>query len=872
MDESLMADYIYNLLNDSYGHIYGDHEFELTLEKYIDESEINPFELAEKKRKDEKDADKLIDDTKNEVKTEEIRTLEANFYERTLARTDVDIFFLADNTGSMGGVISSVRDNAQTILDGLRADLNGDPRFAAGSTKVNARFGVGRYLGDPSEYGETATSAYELMLEMTDSDKSIKDALDKWYAWGGGDIPEGNFYAIQQAITNGAATPRDDTLKTEKATGWRTDAAKVLVIFGDAPSWQNSVNEKELKALLRANPDVKLVFIDTGDLNGNNSNVRNYGSTDTQQVKDAAVELADASGGIYVDMRGIDLDKLKEAVVDAVFDALADNTWQGGMLARVGTNESQQWRVRTPSSVMATSKDEGKTLNFELRSPNKPTSTFTVDTTARTRVSGTGYYEGVITGATDIFGQDMSKELKDKRKGAVYHTNDNNSFMRFILRNDDGAAVEGYYGERLTDAAKLPPIVTKTISSYDMRHRVIAPYPGESTAAGAMKLFVNWTGGDVYGIETNAQLAGGTGTAIFIGKRKVVDSKGTEIGGVDRARTEISGSYLFKTRATGSNSLVIRNAARDTTTLQMYGKNGAEGLGGTFGALFDRSRGDPDLTSMTMSGFRKQASVKNTDELVKNDTWKGYAAGWVKKDGTVQSAYSSNPDEVQIALSPAGDSVTANVNMRIGGTGTSVGFANADSEVDGENLYITKDAFVAVKDIHGKPSYVAAAGDDGLDYMTWGVWSVEAAHSGMAGTTVLDGSHWIAGTMTPTHDMPTTGTASYAGQVRGTAYEGGALHALNGTSNLTANFGTGNIGGQLNINYANGGAYATSNLSSVSIVNGNQFGGSLGGTDNVGNIQGGFYGPGAAEVGGNWSINKNGGVSQATGVFTGKKK
>jgi len=344
------------------------------------------------------------------------------------------------------------------------------------------------------------------------------------------------------------------------------------------------------------------------------------------------------------------------------------------------------------------------------------------------------------------------------------------------------------------------------------------------------------------------------------------------ISGIDRDRTEIIGSYLFKTRETSSNPLVIRDAARDTTTLQMYGKNGAEGLGGTFGAVFDRSWGNPDLSSMTMSGFRNQTSVKNTDELVKNDTWKGYAAGWVKNGGTVKSAYSSNPDEVQIALSPALDSVTANVNMRIDGTGASVGFANVASEVDGENIYITKDAFVAVKDIHGTPSYVAAAGDDGLDYLTWGVWSVEAAHSGMVGATVLDGSHWIAGTMTPTHDMPTTGTASYAGQVRGTAHEGGALHALNGTSNLTANFGTGNIGGVLNINYANGGAYATSNLSSVSIHNGNQFGGSLGGADNVGNIQGGFYGPGAAEVGGNWSINKNGGVSQATGVFTGQKK
>jgi len=533
------------------------------------------------------------------------------------------------------------------------------------------------------------------------------------------------------------------------------------------------------------------------------------------------------------------------------------------MLARVGASKTQQWRVRTPSSVIATSTDEGKTLNFELRTPNKPTSMFTVDTTARTRVSGTGYYEGVITGATDIFGQDMSKELKDKRKGAVYHTNDNNSFMRFILRNDDGAAVEGYYGERLKNAATLPPSATKTISSYDMRHRVIDPTSGGlSSAAGAMKLFVNWRDEDVYGIETNAQLAGGTGTALFIGK-------------VDRERTELTGSYLYKTRDTGGKSLVIRDAARDTTTLQMYGKNGVEGLGGTFGAVFDQGGGKPNLSAMTMSGFRNQETVAKKKSESDN-TWKGFAAGWVRDSGAVKLAYSSNPDEVRIDFSQATDQVKAgvktSVNMRLDGTGASVGFANEWHEVDGTNVYLNKDAFVAVKDMNGTPSYVAAAGDDGLDYMTWGVWSVEAAHSGMAGATVLDGSHWIAGRMTQDVDMPTTGTATYNGRVHGTAYERGALHALDGTSRLEANFGTGTIGGQLNINYANGGAYATSDLSSVSIRNGNQFGGSLVGADNVGNIQGGFFGPGAAEVGGNWSINKNGGVSQATGVFTGKKK
>jgi len=310
----------------------------------------------------------------------------------------------------------------------------------------------------------------------------------------------------------------------------------------------------------------------------------------------------------------------------------------------------------------------------------------------------------------------------------------------------------------------------------------------------------------------------------------------------------------------------------------MYGKNGAQGLGGTFGAVFDQGSWGGDLSAMTMAGFRNQASVKNTNEPVKSVTWTGYAAGWVKSGGSVQLAYSSNPNEVQITLNPAEDSVTTNVNMRIDGTGASVGFANAASKVEGKNIHIAKNAFVAVKDIHGTPSYVAAAGsDDGLDYQTWGVWSVESAHTGASGATVLDGSHWIAGTMTSLADMQIrTGTATYKGHVHGTAYEGGALHALEGTSTLIANFENNTIGGKFNVNYVNGSAYAVAeigtNVQAVEIRNDNQFGGPLGGAGVTGSIHGAFYGLGAAEVGGNWSINKDNGASHATGIFGGKEE
>ena len=50
--------------------------------------------------------------------------------------TNVDVFFLADNTGSMGSTITKAMTGASAILNALPATY---------------QFGVGRYFGDPAE-------------------------------------------------------------------------------------------------------------------------------------------------------------------------------------------------------------------------------------------------------------------------------------------------------------------------------------------------------------------------------------------------------------------------------------------------------------------------------------------------------------------------------------------------------------------------------------------------------------------------------------------------------------------------------------------------------------------------------------------------
>lgn len=156
----------------------------------------------------------------------------------------VDILFLADNTGSMGSVIDSVKSTSSALLTSLNA------------TFADARFSVARYLGDPSESGEDFNSAYDVITPLTASSASVTAGINGWFAGGGGDGPEANFYALHQAVTNGASTcPGLGSSPgfcggSGEAIGWRPGASKVILWFGDVASHQNTVTLDNVKAAL----------------------------------------------------------------------------------------------------------------------------------------------------------------------------------------------------------------------------------------------------------------------------------------------------------------------------------------------------------------------------------------------------------------------------------------------------------------------------------------------------------------------------------------------------------------------------------------------------------------------------------------------
>lgn len=217
------------------------------------------------------------------------------------AVSKVDVFFLADNTGSMGGLITNAKAVAGSLLSGLSASY------------ADINFGVGRYLGDPGESGYNQTTAYTMMQGITSDATATQTAINGWFASGGGDGPEANFYALQQAATDGALT--SGGLTSGQVTGWRTGAQKVIVWFGDAVSHTMSVTQAEVIAALTGENVIVAALNTRGAASGIDTSgqatavAAATGGTVTNNVSssDAAAVQADIEAAIAAATSTIDL-------------------------------------------------------------------------------------------------------------------------------------------------------------------------------------------------------------------------------------------------------------------------------------------------------------------------------------------------------------------------------------------------------------------------------------------------------------------------------------------------------------------------------------------------------------------------------------
>ena len=214
----------------------------------------------------------------------------------------VDFYFLADNTGSMGGVIRNV------------ANVSGELLNALGSVYTNAAFGVGRYLGDPSEPGVTFDSAYDVMQPITTNRTAVTTAVGNWFASGGGDGPEANLYALQQAATNGANTAGPNTGSGE-STGWRAGAQKVVLWFGDVVGHQNTVTLANAISALN-DEDVIVVALNS---RGAGSGIDGSFAEGTSDARNQSSTIAAATAGAEVDnFASVNINSIVSTIVGAI--------------------------------------------------------------------------------------------------------------------------------------------------------------------------------------------------------------------------------------------------------------------------------------------------------------------------------------------------------------------------------------------------------------------------------------------------------------------------------------------------------------------------------------------------------------------------
>jgi hypothetical protein len=231
----------------------------------------------------------------------------------------VDVFFLADTTGSMGSYIAAVQSSASTILSST-------------SGLGDVWYGVGEYKDVGDVY------VYRLNTSITSNTVDVQSGINLWSASGGGDYPESAFYGLQQAATG---------------AGWRTGSTRILVWFGDAPPQTTSlgVDETVATSALTA-ADIEVEAIDL------------FGLNDTG----AAQRIANATGGTL--FSGINTASLVTTITNAIISAVNSYSTVGLDLSEVPAGVTVTY---TPLSYTG-SYDRSTTETFDF------SVTFTGDT------------------------------------------------------------------------------------------------------------------------------------------------------------------------------------------------------------------------------------------------------------------------------------------------------------------------------------------------------------------------------------------------------------------------------------------------------------------------------------------------------------
>ena len=226
-----------------------------------------------------------------------------------------DVYFLADTTGSMGSVIDTVKAGATNIMNTLHGAF------------PNMAFGVGNY----KDFANGDPYCFQHQSSPSVNPAQSQAAINNWSAVGGGDLPEGQIFALDQ-------------LATSAAIGWRPGARRIVVWFGDAPGHDPicntfpgvpvAITEAIATADLKA-AGIKVLAISTNAVEANGLNgtpeTGSYPCANTGAAGQAT-RIAAATGGSYTS--SVNAGTISTAIINAV--TAATNIFQNVHLAASG--------------------------------------------------------------------------------------------------------------------------------------------------------------------------------------------------------------------------------------------------------------------------------------------------------------------------------------------------------------------------------------------------------------------------------------------------------------------------------------------------------------------------------------------------------
>ena len=309
---------------------------------------------------------------------------------------------------------------------------------------------------------------------------------------------------------------------------------------------------------------------------------------------------------------------------------------------------------------------------------------------------------------------------------------------------------------------------------------------------------------------------------------------------------------------------------------EFYGPN-AEQVGGVVTATRDVEGTENDRVLHGFIGARKDGGRL----IGVNDSGALGAVVERDRDANTTALLTDSATRILVVSTEDGFTITAgdvHVEFKESDLGANPSDANEYYIREGDSSFAIDESFT--RSFTGPRRY---------EHMDINIWDSREYPSGSNRWTEADYGYLVYGNRTT--DMPTSGTAAYAGQARALEFPSDAAVSTSnarvtrhiGDLDLTADFATSRVTGNIaNLRSRRGdvSAYtpAQGELSFSATVNGNGFSatdlagsGALAGYSN-GAVQGAFYGPDAAEVGGVLQGPDATGARLLVGSFAGKKR